>query len=493
VAVRWAVGALGDEATTRAVAARLAALLGVTEEASARETSLRVAKLEGLVNGDPSALVRFEAIRSIAQNPSLGARSCAWLLAAFDDADLNVAKYAMANAHHACRSSAAVRARLEQLATTGSIGPASGSWHRGAYALQGLSLVAPDAARPRVLTALGSPNAWVRRTAVAAAEALLRDAASRQSRDEQVEREIARLAGDADHNVAAAAIHALAVHRRADARSPALRALDRDDGELLLGATAALAPPNPAEGEASVRVPDEEIATACAKALERVTAARRETSRDPRVALVECVAQRGSADHARHLEPLLADFDPAVATKAAAAIASLRPGTAPPVVAPKPLPRAPLPTDSDLARLSTVRVTLHLRGRGPVTIRLRPDEAPLNAWRFLRLAESGYYTGLTFHRIATGFVVQGGSPGANEYSGDGPFSRDEVGLLSNLRGTVGLSTRGRDTGDAQFYVNLVDNLRLDHTYTVFGQVEAGMDVVDALVEGDVIERVEVRN
>ena len=88
------------------------------------------------------------------------------------------------------------------------------------------------------------------------------------------------------------------------------------------------------------------------------------------------------------------------------------------------------------------------------------------------------------------FVIQGGSPGANEYAGDGAFSRDELGLLSNQRGSVGVSTRGRDTGDAQFYVNLVDNLRLDHAYTVFGQVESGMDVVDAIVEGDVIEAVE---
>ena len=142
--------------------------------------------------------------------------------------------------------------------------------------------------------------------------------------------------------------------------------------------------------------------------------------------------------------------------------------------------------------MAVARVVLTVRDRGTVTIRLRPDEAPLNAFRFLTLAESGYYTGLTFHRLVPGFIVQGGSPGANEYSGDGPFSRDEVGLLSNLRGSIGVSTRGRDTGDAQFYVNLSDNVRLDHTYTVFAQVEAGMDVVDAIVEGDVIEKVEIR-
>jgi cyclophilin family peptidyl-prolyl cis-trans isomerase len=69
--------------------------------------------------------------------------------------------------------------------------------------------------------------------------------------------------------------------------------------------------------------------------------------------------------------------------------------------------------------------------------------------------------------------------------------RDEVGREMQARGTVGTSTRGRDTGDAQFYVNLVDNPRLDHDYTIFGRVTDGIDVVDRILEGDVIERVEV--
>jgi cyclophilin family peptidyl-prolyl cis-trans isomerase len=69
--------------------------------------------------------------------------------------------------------------------------------------------------------------------------------------------------------------------------------------------------------------------------------------------------------------------------------------------------------------------------------------------------------------------------------------RDEVGLRSHERGTVGISTRGRDTGDAQIFVNLIDNWRLDHDYTVLGDVVRGMNVVDAVLEGDVIARVEI--
>jgi len=121
-----------------------------------------------------------------------------------------------------------------------------------------------------------------------------------------------------------------------------------------------------------------------------------------------------------------------------------------------------------------------------------PDDTPATVLRIAQLTRRGYYDGLTFHRVVPNFVLQGGSPGANEYAGDGPFMRDELGLRANMRGTLGLSTRGRDTGDAQFFINLVDNPRLDHEYTVFAEVISGMDVVDAILEGDVIERIELR-
>jgi cyclophilin family peptidyl-prolyl cis-trans isomerase len=138
-----------------------------------------------------------------------------------------------------------------------------------------------------------------------------------------------------------------------------------------------------------------------------------------------------------------------------------------------------------LARTSFV---LEMARGGEIDVRLLPFAAPTNAARFARLARSGYFDGLTIHRVAPNFVVQGGSPGANEYSGDGPFTRDEL-SVPNWRGTVGLSTRGRDTGDAQFYINLIDNVRLDHEYTVFGVVVQGMSVVDGVLEGAVIRRV----
>jgi cyclophilin family peptidyl-prolyl cis-trans isomerase len=99
---------------------------------------------------------------------------------------------------------------------------------------------------------------------------------------------------------------------------------------------------------------------------------------------------------------------------------------------------------------------------------------------------AGAWDGLTFHRVEPGFVVQGGSPGANEYVGADLYTRDERGPLSHVRGTVGISTRGRDTGDGQIFINLVDNARLDHAYTMIGTVVSGMAIVDGMLEGATI-------
>ena len=137
------------------------------------------------------------------------------------------------------------------------------------------------------------------------------------------------------------------------------------------------------------------------------------------------------------------------------------------------------------ARASTIS------GVGIFDFALFTNDAPATVLRFAHLAETGYYNGLTFHRIVPNFVIQGGSPGANEYVGDSWFMRDELGLWPHVRGAVGISTRGRDTGDAQIFIDMVDNPRLDHEYTVFGQVLNGIEIVDRILEGDVIERIEI--
>ena len=129
-----------------------------------------------------------------------------------------------------------------------------------------------------------------------------------------------------------------------------------------------------------------------------------------------------------------------------------------------------------------------------MAIDLLTDVAPVTVARFAALVAAGAYNNRTFHRVVPNFVVQGGSPGANEYAGTTPrFMRDEVGpQASHIRGAVGISTRGRDTGDGQIFIDLVDVPRLDRDYTVFGYVRSGMELVDRLLEGAVIKRITVR-
>ena len=195
----------------------------------------------------------------------------------------------------------------------------------------------------------------------------------------------------------------------------------------------------------------------------------------------------GAPADAPGMRRYLDDPDPKVAAKAAEILSAWTGQTVQPTTT--RVRTMPLPPERELGDLpARMRVTL-ASGRSFVVSFLL-DEAPISTWRVVRLARAGYYHGLTFHRIVPNFVIQGGSPGASEFVGDGPFMRDEFGMRSQTRGTVGISSRGRDTGDAQIYVNLIDNARLDHEYTIFGEVSDGMDVVDAILEGDVIARIE---
>jgi cyclophilin family peptidyl-prolyl cis-trans isomerase len=152
-----------------------------------------------------------------------------------------------------------------------------------------------------------------------------------------------------------------------------------------------------------------------------------------------------------------------------------------------------LPQEVALALGADIRLRVTMAptsGGGSFVVRLRGDNAPLMAARILALSRARYYDGLTWHRVEHDFVIQGGSPAANEYVGLPEFMRDELGTIPHVRGTVGMSTRGHDTGDAQWFVNLRDNLRLGRDYTVFAEVVDGIDVVDGILEGDVIARIE---
>ena len=220
--------------------------------------------------------------------------------------------------------------------------------------------------------------------------------------------------------------------------------------------------------------------------LDRMSKQGKETHRDPRMALLERIGEFGNSEQVEALEPYLRDYDPIVAEKTSEI---LNDWTGMDRKANAQLQdRISFPSWIDIEEMRSTVVTLHMDRGGEISIQLIPDLAPTHAYRFKNLAEDGQLDGLTFHRVVSNFVIQGLSPGANEYAGYPEYTRDEIGLLPHWRGTVGTSTRGRDTGDGQIFVNLIDNHNLNHDFTIFGYVSRpqDMEVVDAVAEGDVI-------
>jgi cyclophilin family peptidyl-prolyl cis-trans isomerase len=214
------------------------------------------------------------------------------------------------------------------------------------------------------------------------------------------------------------------------------------------------------------------------------------TVRDPRVALLTRIGEVEDSSTNGLLREAVHDRDPAIAALAAQILTRRTGATVAPQTTQLPIPT--IPPAEYIRGLSSAIACITMRGLGTMTVDLLTDEAPVTVGIFAQLAEAGLYNGLTFHRIVPNFVIQGGSPGADEYDGRSrEFMRDELGLARNARGTIGISTRGRDTGDAQIYFNLVDNFRLDRDYTVLATMRDGLNVMDRVQEGDVIDRIEI--
>jgi cyclophilin family peptidyl-prolyl cis-trans isomerase len=308
------------------------------------------------------------------------------------------------------------------------------SWHAGAHASVALAKVRPDDARAR-MARLALHRQWQVRMYAARAAGVLADTARLRT-----------LARDPDDNVKEAALDALSKlsgHADDDVYLAALRSR---------GAQAVRAAAVALKGS-----PRGDVPAAAMAAFKRWAALGNASSKDARIALLDA-AER----------PLTEDVPPTGRIDL--------------------LPRAvALALGADIR----LRVTMSpASGGGSFVVRLRGDVAPLMASRVLALARAGYYDGLTWQRVEHDFVIQGGSPGANEYVGLAEYMRDEVGTVPHLRGTVGMSTRGHDTGDAQWFINLRDNLRLGRDYTVFAEVVSGIDVVDGVLEGDTIASIE---
>lgn len=392
---------------------------------------------------DPAPMVQIEALR--ASTLRYGDGACEPALGAVSDPEVQVSLAAIEQLG-ACGSSADAVAMLAELAGPSTHPDIAGTAatmragessqrHRRGRAIVALSSAAPERAR-QALGDVASSRVWQLRVDAARAAAILRDRAVLES-----------LARDDHPNVVEAAISGLRI------------TVGHDADDVYAGALSNGAP---------------QVIRAAARAI--AGSSQRDTA-----AAALGRAWRGLLD-------VPGPGADAVRSAVRDALVSL--GATPQAEAARTAPAAPL-TTAELQRLAAPRVRFVIRDRGVFDAALFTMEAPATVLRFAQLVASGYYDGLTFHRSAPNELVEGGSPGANAYVGGAPAMRDEVGLWPHVRGALGMSTHGRDAGDGRFFVNLVDNPRFDHAYTVFAQVLNGIDVVDRILEGDVIERVEI--
>ena len=123
--------------------------------------------------------------------------------------------------------------------------------------------------------------------------------------------------------------------------------------------------------------------------------------------------------------------------------------------------------------------------QGPVTIEMRPDLAPGHVARIKELVREGFYDGIVFHRVIEGFMAQTGCPHGTGTGGSGKKLKAEFSKEKHVRGTASMArAQNPDSGDSQFFICFDDARFLDNQYTVWGEVIAGMEHVDALPRGE---------
>ncbi len=292
------------------------------------------------------------------------------------------------------------------------------------------------------------------------------------------------LMADADLRVATTAAEALGAHM-ADprARDRILTALSASDNGVRLAAATALA---------------KEATTDDLPALERALATTRgEIAPEVAAAVVAAVAHVGGERALAVLRFAIANPDPYVSRKARAASLAIRPDAR--------LPRSPAPPRRANGELPPIRTGSNPRiavetNRGVLVFMLLADEAPFHVENVLQLAQRGHYDGTTFHRVVPDFVVQGGDVrgdgnGGTTWRSDATAVvplRGEFGPRPFRRGSLGMPRNDDpDSGGSQLFVTHRDTPNLDGRYTLFGELVAGFDVLDAIQVGDVIEHVRV--
>lgn len=129
--------------------------------------------------------------------------------------------------------------------------------------------------------------------------------------------------------------------------------------------------------------------------------------------------------------------------------------------------------------------------KGNIELVLFDKEAPNTVDNFEKLANEGFYNGLTFHRVIPNFVIQGGCPKGNGTGGPGYTIKCEINPHKHGAGALSMAHAGKDTGGSQFFITHSPQPHLDGVHTVFGKVVKGMDVVNKIKQNDVMNKVTV--
>ncbi len=150
------------------------------------------------------------------------------------------------------------------------------------------------------------------------------------------------------------------------------------------------------------------------------------------------------------------------------------------------------PPDMQIDPSKTYRVIM-LTNRGEIELELYPEHAPKTVNNFVFLIREGYYDSISFHRVINDFMIQGGDPTGTGRGGPGYKFEDELAgnPLKHERCVISMANAGPNTNGSQFFVTHSPQPHLDGNHTVFGKVVQGLDVVDAVQQGDRMEKLTV--
>lgn len=321
-----------------------------------------------------------------------------------------------------------------------------------------------------VLSSMDPDPQWHVRAALASVLATL-------SPDLGLER-VRSMLRDEDKRVIPAVLGALAHLKAPDAASVAMAQLKEPDFAVRAAAAQVIGELKPQGGVDALRA-------AYALALG-------DAAIDARASMLSALVQYGAGEAMPTLKEALADKEWAVRLQAAAALAKLE-ASIDARAAIRPAPGGPIARYDD-PQLIAPALSPHVfleTAKGTVEFELAVLDAPQTASNFMALAARGFFNGLQVHRVVPNFVVQDGDPRGDGEGGPGYTIRDELNERPFLRGSVGMALSGKDTGGSQFFITHSPQPHLDAKYTVFGRVVNGMDVVDRIQAGDVIQRVRV--